>query len=167
MSERAVRAFARVAGDLRQLPATARDGFRRTRVWSYGDVENNGVYYHPNLTHYAHQVFEEFFWERVGLQYVDLSRESEDSDRLRRARDIPRMTFSVQWLHQFMHKPMSAGDAYDIALDTVDVDVRSVAVRGWVTDKAQEVAAVVIWIRRAIYLPSRKPLDIPQWFPRC
>src|SRR5436190_14410223 len=86
------------------------------RRWSYGDVESNGIYYHPQLTHYAHQAFEQFFHEQTGLTYSDLSRQSSESDAARAMHDppIPRMTFPVEWLHQWMLLPMKAGDGYRI-----------------------------------------------------
>jgi hypothetical protein len=47
-----------LAGLAIERTPTQYDDIRR---WSYGDVENNGVYYHPQLTNYAHQAFEQFF----------------------------------------------------------------------------------------------------------
>jgi hypothetical protein len=48
--------------DLRMLLADINSAAKWTpgsyddiRKWSYGDVENNGVYYHPQLTHYTHR----------------------------------------------------------------------------------------------------------------
>ena len=103
------------------------------RRWSYGDVENNGVYYHPQLTHYAHQAFEEFFYRRVGLHYVDLSRRTVESGsetaRLKHSPPIPLMTFPVEWLFQLMTHPMIAGEIFRITIDTVDIDAKRIGVR--------------------------------------
>src|ERR1044071_2209475 len=85
------------------------------RRWSYGDVENNGVFYHPQLTHYAHQVFEQFFFRQTGIQYSDLSGRDERHLSARLGRTPPitnRITFPVLWLHQWMLQPMGAGDAF-------------------------------------------------------
>lgn len=41
--------------------------------WSVGDVENNDIFYHPQLTHYAHLAFEHFCYSERGIQYSDLS----------------------------------------------------------------------------------------------
>lgn len=139
--------------------------FKQTRRWSYGDVENNGVYYHPNLTHYAHQVFEEFFAERVGLHYTNLSGTDCQSEETRKRRGIERMTFPVEWLHQYMKYPMAAGDRFDIGIDTVKIDARRVGVRAFVFDSQNRIAAVVMWVRWALLLPGRTPIDIPAWFP--
>jgi hypothetical protein len=139
------------------------------RAWSYGDVESNGIYYHPQLTHYAHQAFEHFFHERTGLTYSDLSRQSTESDAARTAHDppLPRMTFPVEWLHQWMLLPMKAGDGYRIGVDTVDVAANRVGVRAWVVNSQLRLAAIVIWLRAAVLLdPERKSVDIPAWFPR-
>ena len=69
-----------------------------TRTWSYGDVENNGVFYHPELTHYAHQAFEGFFFRERGLQYADLSGRDARHEQTRLAHTPPiraRVTFPV------------------------------------------------------------------------
>jgi acyl-CoA thioesterase FadM len=139
------------------------------RRWSYGDVENNGVYYHPQLTHYAHQAFEEFFYRRVGLHYVDLSRRDEKSQAARSAHSpsIPLMTFPVEWLHQWMHRPMHAGETFRITIDTVDIDANRIGVRAWVYNEQDKIVAVVIWLRAAVELePKRRTVSIPSWFPR-
>jgi hypothetical protein len=89
--------------DIDQHRKYSGDEVQAERRWSYGDVENNGVYYHPQLTHYAHQAFEEFFYKRVGLHYVDLSRRTDDSQAVRSQHSppIPLMTFPVEWLYQY------------------------------------------------------------------
>jgi acyl-CoA thioesterase FadM len=139
------------------------------RRWSYGDVENNGVYYHPQLTHYAHQGFEEFFLKRVGFHYVDLSRTSNESHavRLSHKPPLPRMTFPVEWLHQWMGLPMQAGERFRVTIDTVEIDAKRIAVRAWVYNEADLLAASVLWLRWAVELdPKRKTIPIPAWFPR-
>jgi acyl-CoA thioesterase FadM len=138
--------------------------------WSYGDVENNGIYYHPQLTHYAHQAFEEFFYRRVGLNYVDLSRRENESQTARSAHSPPiqRMTFPVEWLHQWMPRPMVAGEKFRITIDTVDIDANRIGVRAWVYNEQGKIGAVVIWLRWAVELePTRKKVSIPSWFPRA
>ena len=140
------------------------------RTWSYGDVENNGVYYHPQLTHYAHQVFEQFFYEKCGLHYADLSGRDPRHQRARQNHSPSiqyRMTFPVQWLHQWMLKPMQSGDIYKTWIDTIDLSRRHIGVRAHVHNEANELAAVVIWVRKALRLePKREPVVIPEWFPR-
>ena len=144
------------------------DEVHAERRWSYGDVENNGVYYHPQLTHYAHQAFEEFFYNRTGLHYVDLSRGTDysQSKRSHHSPPIPLMTFPVEWLYQYMARPMFAGDTYRITIDTVDIDMNRIGVRAWVYDERDALAATTIWLRWAVELPTRKPIPIPTWFPR-
>ena len=98
--------------------------FDDVRRWSYGDVENNGVYYHPNLTHYAHQVFEEVFFREQGIHYADLSGRDQRHQEARQRHAPPitsRMTFPVEWLHQWMHLPMYAGDMIKTWIDTIQV----------------------------------------------
>jgi len=160
--------FDLLTGDIDLHRTYSGDEVQVERRWSYGDVENNGVYYHPQLTHYAHQAFEEFFYKRVGLLYVDLSRTTQDSQakRSQLSTPIPLMTFPVEWLHQYMARPMFAGDMYRITIDTKDIDMKRIGVRAWVYDESDTLAATVIWLRWALELPARKPVPIPTWFPK-
>jgi hypothetical protein len=143
--------------------------------WSYGDVENNGVYYHPQMTHYAHQAFENYFERRTGVHYVDLSRVSAASENVRRKHRPPieRMTFPIGFLHQGMAKPMFAGESYRIQIDTCEVDrgLDVIAVRAWVYDvdpngELTYPAALVCWLRWAKLLDPDRLVPIPDWFPR-
>lgn len=159
-------AFRVVTGGMRNVVPS---GLASTQIrrWSYGDVENNGIYYHPSLTHYAHQVFEEFFLTRVGMNYTDLSRDDNQSEQKRKARNIERMAFPVEWLHQYMKIPMAVGDTYKIGIDTVGIDSRRIGVRAFVFDSHDKLAAIVIWIRCAVLLlQGRTVVNIPSWFPR-
>ena len=143
--------------------------FLLERTWSFGDVENGGVYYHPQLTHYAHQAFEQFFLDRTGLHYSDLSgrRDENESRRKRHKPPLQRMTFPVQWLHQFMKSPMYAGDSFRISIDTMDLHPKRIAVRAWVWLASSALAGVVVWVRWAKELePIEKTIPIPEWFPR-
>lgn len=137
------------------------------RRWSYGDVENNGVYYHPNLTHYAHQVFEEVFFRERGIHYTDLSGRDDQHKEARKRHNPPleRMTFPVQWLHQWMGKVMLANNIIKMWIDCVQVAEKRVGVRAWVYNEDNELAALVVWLRWAKLLESRKEnVAIPEWF---
>jgi acyl-CoA thioesterase FadM len=76
------------------------------------------------------------------------------------------MTFPVEWLHQYMARPMFAGDMYRITIDTKDIDIKRIGVRAWVYDERNTLAAAVIWLRWALELPARKTVPIPAWFPK-
>ena len=142
--------------------------FDDIRRWSYGDVENNGVYYHPNLTHYTHQVFEEVFFGQNGIHYTDLSGREDRHREARRGHSPPlesRLTFPVEWLHQWMLLPMYAGDTIKTWIDTVRVAEKQVGVRAQVYNENEELAAVVVWVRWAKVLePKPKTIAIPEWF---
>lgn len=137
------------------------------RRWSYGDVENNGVYYHPNLTHYAHQVFEAVFFQQRGLHYTDLSGRDHGHQRARERHSPPidRMTFPVEWLHQYMRLPMRAGDVVKTRIDTIGMSTRRAGVRAWIYTEDDHLAAAVLWVRAARILePDPRTVDIPEWF---
>ena len=141
--------------------------FDDVRRWSYGDVENNGVFYHPNLTHYAHQVFEKVFFRERGIHYADLSGRDEQHMKARKGHSPPidRMTFPVQWLHQWMGEAMHANDLIKLWIDAVQVADKRVGVRAWVYNESDKLAAVVIWLRWARRLePVEQTVIIPEWF---
>ena len=143
--------------------------FDHEQRWSYGDVENNGVFYHPNLTHYAHQVFEEVFFRERGIHYTDLSGRDDQHKEARERHDPPleRMTFPVGWLHQWMGKVMVANNIIKTWIDCVQVAEKRVGVRAWVYDEDNELAALVIWLRWAKILgPNQENVSIPTWFLR-
>ncbi|MDJ0837372.1 MAG: hypothetical protein QNK37_12710 [Acidobacteriota bacterium] len=153
--------------DLNTLRKLDRSRFHVTRRWSFGDVDSNGVYYMPRLQHYAHQAFEELVLDKLGMGYLDLSRQSPESASARGAHDppIPRMTFPVRWCHQINYKPMYAGELFWISFDAVPVDKRKVGVRAYIYDKNETLAAVVIWFRWAQELDTKVGVaDIPAWF---
>ena len=158
----------RLLKDLDDHKIWSQGDFDHKQRWSYGDVENNGIFYHPNLTHYAHQVFEEVFFKECGLLYVDLSGKEPNHEKARQSHEPPleRMTFPVQWLHQWMGKPMRAGEILKTWIDAVAVADKRVGVRAWVYDEDNELAALVIWLRWAVILdPEPHPIAIPAWFP--
>jgi acyl-CoA thioesterase FadM len=144
--------------------------FDDSRRWSFGDVENNGVFYHPQLTHYAHQVFEQFFFKETGIQYADLSGRDRRHSKARSNHRPPitkRLTFPVLWLHQWMIEPMEAGDVFNTWIDTVDLTEERIAVRAHVFKEDRERAALVIWVRAAKeFHPKKRTVPIPDWFPR-
>ena len=86
------------------------------RQWSFGDVEANGVYYHPRFLHYAHQAFEIWFEKRFGLSYADLSRAEPDA-RARRMEKLGNeaaspFTLAPGALYAELYSPMRASDRY-------------------------------------------------------
>ncbi len=159
--------FEKLTADLTTLRRLDRSRFHVGRRWSFGDVENNGIYYMPQLIHYAHQAFEELMIAKLGIAYVDLSRQTPESEAMRNAHEppIPRMTFPIRWLHQVNYKPMYAGEPFWISFDAVPLDTRKIGVRAWTFDKNETLAAVVIWLRWAQELDTRVGVaEIPAWF---
>jgi len=46
--------------------------FTTTLKVRFGDIDHAGIAYYPNLYHYLHIAFEEFFENHVGIPYPDL-----------------------------------------------------------------------------------------------
>jgi hypothetical protein len=161
--------FGQLVADFQSGDMSKPDRYDSSRRWSYGDVENNGVFYHPQLTNYAHQAFEEFFYAQRNIQYADLSGRDERHDKARRSHDpriLDRMTFPVAWLHQWMRKPMAAGDLFHIWIDTIDLTPHRIGVRAHIFNEQDKHAGFVIWVRSARLLDSKVAAPIPDWFPR-
>jgi len=170
-----IKDFGALVSDFQSGDMSKPDKYDSSRRWSYGDVENNGVFYHPQLTHYAHQVFEKFFYIQRNIHYADLSGREERHDIARKNHDpeIPhRMTFPVAWLHQWMRKPMAAGDPFHIWIDTIDlknaIDPKKdrIGVRAHIFNEEDKHAGFVIWVRSARLLDTKVSAPIPDWFPR-
>jgi hypothetical protein len=82
------------------------------------------------------------------------------------------MTFPVAWLHQWMRKPMAAGDPFHIWIDTIDlknaIDPKKdrIGVRAHIFNEEDKHAGFVIWVRSARLLDTKVSAPIPDWFPR-
>lgn len=64
-----------------------------------------------------------------------------------------------------MRLPMYAGDTIKTWIDTVPLAEKQVGVRAWVYTEADDLAALVVWLRWAKVLePSPKTVPIPAWF---
>lgn len=160
----------RLLSDLQGDAPWKPNSYDDSRRWSYGDVENNGVFYHPQLTHYAHQAFEQFFYSACGIQYSDLSGR-EDRNQLARESHSPkivhRMTFPVGCLHQWMGEPMYAGSLFHTWIDTVELSRFHLGVRAHIFNESEQYVALVIWVRWAKVLdPAVRIIAIPKWFPK-
>lgn len=144
--------------------------FDEKRRWSYGDVENNGVFYHPKLTDYSHQAFETYFLIKTGLTYSDLSRDSYESMMKRKKfnKDLERMTFPIGAFYQFMFAPMKAGDEFGIWIDTINISPKILGLRAWtISTEDFKAKAVVAWLRWAKLLgENTSTIEIPEWFPK-
>jgi 4-hydroxybenzoyl-CoA thioesterase len=87
----------------------------------FGDIDHAGIAYYPNLYHYLHIAFEEFFEEYLGTPYP-------------RALDEERLGFPTVHVQTDFVAPIRYGDTLDITitvprLGTSSVDLLFSAVR--------------------------------------
>ncbi|MGH9867991.1 MAG: acyl-CoA thioesterase [Candidatus Polarisedimenticolia bacterium] len=79
----------------------------------FGDIDHAGIAYYPNLYHYFHVAFEEFFEQYLGTPYP----EALDKERL----GFPTVRVKTDFL-----KPLRYGDTLDISIEVPKVGRSSV-----------------------------------------
>ena len=117
----------------------------------FGDIDHAGIAYYPNLYHYFHIAFEEFFEGYVGTPYPEIL-------------DKERLGFPVVKVETEFLKPIRYGDTLDITLTiprigTSSVEILFTAVRRGDTSPCivnkQTVVAVDMRTLRPTPLPPR------------
>lgn len=76
----------------------------RTRVKvRFGEIDPAGVAYYPNLYHYCHTAFEDFFEERIGVPYPRLIEEE-------------RIGFPTVRVESYFRRPIRYGDVLEVSV---------------------------------------------------
>jgi 4-hydroxybenzoyl-CoA thioesterase len=78
----------------------------------FGDIDHAGIAYYPNLFHYLHIAFEEFFESHVGIPYPDLL----DRDRI----GFPTVRVATEFL-----EPIRYGDILSIRITVPRIGISS------------------------------------------
>lgn len=79
----------------------------------FGDVDRAGVAYYPNLYHYLHVAFEEFFEQFAGIPYPDVL----DQDKI---------GFPTARVETDFRRPIRYGDTLEVAISVPHVGKSSV-----------------------------------------
>ena len=79
----------------------------------FGDVDHAGIAYYPNLYHYCHIAFEEFFEEFVGTPYPKLVEQEH-------------IGFPTVRVESYFRRPINYGDVLDVRVGVVRVGESSV-----------------------------------------
>lgn len=87
--------------------------FTATLKVRFGDIDHAGVAYYPNLYHYLHIAFEEFFEQRAGKDYSRVLEED-------------RIGFPTAHVESDFRKPVKYGDTLEITLTVERVGKSSV-----------------------------------------
>ena len=117
----------------------------------FGDIDHAGIAYYPNLYHYLHIAFEEFFEEFIGTSYPEFL----DKERI----GFPTVKVETEFL-----RPIRYGDTLEITLTIprvghTSVEIVFTAVRrgddGPCLISRQKVVAVDMSTFRPVQVPAR------------
>ncbi|HET9481817.1 MAG TPA: thioesterase family protein [Candidatus Polarisedimenticolia bacterium] len=125
----------------------------------FGDIDHAGIAYYPNLYHYLHIAFEEFFEEYIGTPYPQVL----DRDGI----GFPTVAVSTEFL-----KPIRYGDTLSIRIATRRVGRSSVEME---FDARRQGDASPCFLSRhkvvAVDIRTLRPVAIPEkyrdLFARC
>ena len=81
----------------------------------FGDIDHAGIAYYPNLYHYLHIAFEEFFEGHVGITYPDLL----DKERI----GFPTVRVATEFV-----EPIRYGDILSIRISVPRIGISSVEI---------------------------------------
>ena len=125
----------------------------------FGDIDHAGIAYYPNLYHYLHIAFEEFFENHVGIPYPDLL----DKERI----GFPTVSVSTDF-----NEPIRYGDILSIRIAVTRIGISSV---GILFEVAKKEGAPPCLVSRqtlvAVDMRTFRPIPIPprlkERFARC
>lgn len=133
--------------------------FTTTLKVRFGDIDHAGIAYYPNLYHYLHIAFEEFFESHVGITYPDLL----DKERI----GFPTVSVNTDFV-----EPIRYGDILAIRITVTRIGISSAEFQFEVSKKQgapsclvsrQTVVAVDMNTFRPIPIPPR----LKERFARC
>ena len=116
----------------------------------FGDIDHAGIAYYPNLYHYLHIAFEEFFEEFIGTSYPDVL----DRERV----GFPTVKVGTEFL-----RPIRYGDTLDITLTIPRVGNASVEIDFTAVRKGDDGPCLVSrHTVVAVDMNSFRPVPIPE-----
>lgn len=125
----------------------------------FGDIDHAGVAYYPNLFHYFHIAFEEFFEEFVGQPYPRVLGEE-------------RLGFPTVKVDTEFSRPVRYGDTLRIAISIPRVGGSSIDIVYTATRAGDSAPAIVsrqtiVAVDMDTFRPTRLPDKYRQIFSRC
>jgi YbgC/YbaW family acyl-CoA thioester hydrolase len=115
----------------------------------FGDIDHAGIAYYPNLYHYCHVAFEDFFEEHLGTPYPELI----EKDRI---------GFPTVRVESYFKTPIQYGDVLEIAVAISRIGESSATFEfraNRAGDRALCFASVHIVV--AVDMETFKPVRIP------
>lgn len=125
----------------------------------FGDIDHAGIAYYPNLYHYLHIAFEEFFEEFVGTPYPEVL----DKENV----GFPTVKVETEFL-----RPIRYGDTLDITITIPHVGHSSVAIDFTAVRRGDEVPCMVsrqkvVAVDMVTFRPVPLPARYRDLFTRC
>src|SRR5438093_5364199 len=123
----------------------------RTRIKvRFGDIDHAGIAYYPNLYHYCHVAFEEFFEEFVGVSYPRLIEEEG-------------IGFPTVRVESYFRRPIKYGDILEICVGVTRLGESSVNFEFRATRAGEgELRFATSHILVAVDMVTLKPVRIPE-----
>jgi YbgC/YbaW family acyl-CoA thioester hydrolase len=116
----------------------------------FGDVDHAGIAYYPNLYHYCHIAFEEFFEEFVGTPYPRLV-------------EIEHIGFPTVRVESYFRRPIKYGDVLAVRVAVVRIGESSVTFEFRAARRGEgELCFASSHICVAVDMTSFKPVRIPK-----
>jgi len=116
----------------------------------FGDIDCAGIAYYPNLYHYCHVAFEEFFEDFVGTPYPRLVQEE-------------RIGFPTVRVESYFRRPIRYGDVLEIRVGVTRLGESSVTFEFRASRAGEgELHFATSHILVAIDMASMKPMRIPE-----
>lgn len=116
----------------------------------FGDVDHAGIAYYPNLYHYSHVAFEEFFEQFVGIPYPRVIEEE-------------RIGFPTVRVESYFRRPIKYGDILEIGVSVTRLGESSVTFEFRATKAGEgELRFASSHILVAVDMTTLKPVRIPE-----
>ncbi len=125
----------------------------------FGDIDHAGIAYYPNLYHYFHIAFEDFFEEFVGRPYPEVL----DREGL----GFPTVKVQTEFL-----EPIRYGDTLNVTITVPHIGRTSVDFLFTATREGDGVACIVsrqtvVAVDMATFRPTPLPPNYRRLFERC
>jgi 4-hydroxybenzoyl-CoA thioesterase len=116
----------------------------------FGDIDHAGIAYYPNLYHYCHVAFEEFFEEHVGIPYPELIEKE-------------RIGFPTVRVESYFRRPIRYGDVLAIHVGVVRLGESSATFEFRATREGEGTLRFMSsHILVAVDMGTMKPVRIPE-----
>ena len=125
----------------------------------FGDIDRAGIAYYPNLYHYCHVAFEDFFDEHLGISYPDLIEQE-------------RIGFPTVRVESYFKRPIKYGDILEISVSVSRIGTSSATFEFRASREGDRSlcfasAHIVVCVEMETFRPVRIPEKFREMFLRA